>query len=114
MKYPAERQSSIRTVPRSGIFAMPTSKIVRGGKIIDFEQSNLHVLNYSVPVLRAMRLAELKEHLHSLPDRPNAIPYRTSYYLEAWGFCVSHGRLEDKLVDDEYEVVINSTLQDGI
>ena len=84
----------------------------RGERVIDFQTSNLHVVNYSVPVHRKMRLAELKAHLFTLPDRPDWIPYRTSYYKESWGFCVSQRQLE-LMSDDEYEVVIDSTLQPG-
>ncbi|HXN53021.1 MAG TPA: DUF4910 domain-containing protein [Candidatus Acidoferrum sp.] len=84
----------------------------RGERVIDFQASNLHVVNYSVPVRRKMRLAELKTHLFTLPDRPDWIPYRTSYYKESWGFCLSQRHL-DLLPDDEYEVVIDSTLQPG-
>jgi aminopeptidase-like protein len=84
----------------------------RGERVIDFQQSNLHVLNYSVPVNTKMPLAELKSHLYSLPEHPDWIPYRTSYYEERWGFSVSHNQLL-ALKDDEYEVCIDSTLQDG-
>jgi aminopeptidase-like protein len=81
-------------------------------KVIDFENSNLHVLSYSVPIRERMLLRDLRPHLHTLPERPDWIPYRTSYYNEAWGFCLSQ-RQFDALADDEYEVVIDSTLEDG-
>src|SRR5438034_1228277 len=84
----------------------------RGERVIDFQTSNLHVVNYSVPVHRKMRLAELKSHLFTLPDRPNWIPYRTSYYKENWGFCLSHRQLEG-MADAEYEVSIDSSLENG-
>ncbi len=83
-----------------------------GERIIDFRNSNLHVLNYSAPVDKTVGLAELKEHLHSLPAHPDWIPYRTSYYKETWGFCLSHNQLE-ALPEDDYRVVINSSLSDG-
>ena len=83
-----------------------------GRRVIDFTESNLHVVGYSVPVRARMSLAELREHLHTLPDQPDLIPYRTSYYKEAWGFCLSQNTL-DSLPDGEYEVVIDSTLADG-
>lgn len=70
------------------------------------------MVSYSVPVCRKMRLEELKKHLHSLPNQPDLIPYRTSYYTENWGFCLPHRDLL-QLEDDEYEVSIDSTLQDG-
>jgi aminopeptidase-like protein len=83
-----------------------------GERVVDFRQSNLHVVSYSRPVHRRMRLSELRAHLHSLPDRPQWIPYRTSYYREDWGFCLSDALLES-LLDDEYEVLIDSTLAPG-
>lgn len=83
-----------------------------GNRVIDFRASNLHVLNYSAPVNRRMSLDELRGHLHTLPDQPDLIPYRTSYYQENWGFCLRHRDLEN-LPEGEYEVVIDSTLEDG-
>jgi aminopeptidase-like protein len=87
-------------------------KNARGEKVVDFQQCNLHVLNYSVPVRRKVSLAELRAHLFSLPESPDWIPYRTSYYQETWGFCVSHRQLET-LADEQYEVCIDSTLEPG-
>ena len=87
-------------------------KSSRGEKVVDFKKSNLHVLNYSIPIRARMSLAQLKGHLHSLPDQPELVPYRTSYYKETWGFCLAHSDLE-RLEEDEYEVVIDSTLEDG-
>jgi aminopeptidase-like protein len=83
-----------------------------GKKVIDFGNSNLHVMGYSTPVNEVMSLEKLKKHLYTLPDKPTAIPYRTSYYKEQWGFCVSHEECE-KLEDGEYEVFIDSELKDG-
>ena len=84
----------------------------RGERIIDFKSHNLHVVNYSVPVHRKMALAELRVHLHTLADQPDWIPYRTSYYKESWGFCLSHNQLQT-LREDEYEVCIDTTLESG-
>jgi len=83
-----------------------------GKKIIDFARSNLHVVNYSTPIRRFLSLAELKKHLHTLPEQPDLIPYRTSYYADNWGFCLPHRQFEN-LRDETYEVVIDSTLEDG-
>jgi aminopeptidase-like protein len=83
-----------------------------GNRIVDFRRSNLHVVSYSTPIHERMSLAELRPHLHTLPEHPNWIPYRTSYYKEAWGFCLTQRTL-DGLVDGEYEVRIDSTLGDG-
>jgi aminopeptidase-like protein len=83
-----------------------------GRKIIDFRQLNLHVLNYSIPVNATLTLAELRPHLFSIPEKPALVPYRTSYYAENWGFCLSHDQLTS-LKDDTYEVVIDSDLSPG-
>jgi aminopeptidase-like protein len=83
-----------------------------GRRVVDFRDSNLHVLNYSIPVDRRMPLAELRQHLFVHPTNPDAIPYRTSYYSEKWGFCLSRRTLDD-LADGEYEVHIDSSLEDG-
>lgn len=83
-----------------------------GKKIVDFKNSNLHVLNYSIPIHKKVSFEELKEHLFTLPDHPDWIPYRTSYYKENWGFCMSHNRFME-LRDKEYKVFIDSTLEDG-
>ena len=84
----------------------------RGEKIVDFADSNLHVLNYSVPVHQQMSLSELRPHLYTLPEYPDWIPYRTSYYKEDWGFCMTHNQFQ-QLPDDVYEVHIDSTLKKG-
>jgi aminopeptidase-like protein len=83
-----------------------------GHRVVDFQKNNLHVVNYSAPVNARMTLDELLPRLHSLPERPDWIPYRTSYYAESWGFCLSHRQLQG-LAPDQYEVVIDSTLKDG-
>jgi aminopeptidase-like protein len=84
----------------------------KGTRVVDFHRSNLHVLNYSIPIRRKVSLPELREHLFSLPDHPDWIPYRTSYYKENWGFCVSQNQLS-ALKDEEYEVCIDSSLEEG-
>jgi aminopeptidase-like protein len=84
----------------------------KGAKIIDFKKSNLHVLNYSMPIRKKMSLEKLKPHLHTLPDQPDLIPYLTSYYKEDWGFCMSHNQFQ-KLEEGEYEVCIDSSITDG-
>lgn len=83
-----------------------------GNRVVDFQQSNLHVVSYSIPVHRKMTLDELKPHLFSLPDQPDWIPYRTAYYRESWGFCLSHRQLLG-LHEGEYEVRIDSSLEAG-
>lgn len=83
-----------------------------GNKVIDFKSSNLHVLNYSTAVDIELPLSELDEHLYSLPDMPNAIPYITSYYAPRWGFCLAQEE-RNRLKDGLYRAVIKSKHYDG-
>ena len=100
------------TVPREWNIRDAYVKNSRGEKIIDFRKSNLHVLNYSIPVHRILPLEELKPHLFTLPEHPDWIPYKTSYYRENWGFCMRH-RDYLGLEDGKYEVFIDSSLENG-
>jgi aminopeptidase-like protein len=100
------------TVPNEWNIRDAYIKNAQGERVVDFQRHNLHVLNYSVPVRQRMSLAELRPHLFSAPDAPEWIPYRTSYYREAWGFCLSQRQLET-LPDGEYDVCIDSTLGPG-
>jgi aminopeptidase-like protein len=100
------------TVPREWNIRDAWIKDPSGRKVVDFQECNLHVLNYSIPVHEKLPLVELKKHLFTLPDKPDLIPYRTSYYKEAWGFCLRHRTLEE-LPEGEYEVFVDSTLADG-
>ncbi len=83
-----------------------------GTRVVDFRRSTLHVVSYSEPVRTTLSLDELRERLHTLPEQPDVIPYRTSYYERTWGFCLSHRQLLE-LQPGEYEVVIDSTLEPG-
>jgi aminopeptidase-like protein len=83
-----------------------------GTRIVDFSENNLHVLNYSAPIRAKMTLAELKPHLFTIPERPDWVPYRTSYYKEDWGFCLSHNQML-AMKEGEYEVWIDSSLENG-
>jgi aminopeptidase-like protein len=100
------------TVPKEWNIRNAYIKDANGKRVVDFQQSNLHVLNYSVPVRATMPLSELKAHLFTLPEHPDWIPYRTSYYKENWGFCLPHNQMLG-LTDGNYEVCIESTLEDG-
>ena len=84
----------------------------KGEKIVDFNDNYLHVLNYSIPINKKITLSDLKEHIYTLPEFPNWIPYRTSYYKENWGFCMEHSKFIN-LEDDTYEVFIDSSLENG-
>jgi aminopeptidase-like protein len=83
-----------------------------GKKIAEFKKNNLHVLNYSIPIHKKVTLDELRQHLFTLPAHPDWIPYRTSYYKENWGFCITHNQMQS-LPDGEYEVFIDTTLEQG-
>jgi len=100
------------TVPKEWNVRDAFVKNAQGEKVIDFQRSNLHLVSYSVPVHQKMTLTDLKPHLFSLPEQPDLIPYRTAYYHETWGFCVSHQLLES-LPDGEYEVWIDTVLAPG-
>jgi aminopeptidase-like protein len=84
-----------------------------GNKIIDFAKSNLHVIGYSIPVKKQVSLSELQEHLYSLPNQPDAIPYITSFYQERWGFCITQRQREQITKEGKYTVVVNSELKTG-
>lgn len=83
-----------------------------GKRVVDFQKSNLHIVNYSNPVHAPMRLAELRPHLFTIPEHPDWIPYKTSYYKDEWGFCLSDNQLQ-AMHDGEYDVCIDSTMKDG-
>jgi aminopeptidase-like protein len=83
-----------------------------GEDVADFRRSNLHLVGYSVPFRGRLSLDQLQEHLHSLPEQPTLVPYRTSYYKEAWGFCIAH-EARARLRPGEYEVLVDTTLEDG-
>lgn len=100
------------TVPKEWNIRDAWVKDAQGRKVIDFQKSNLHVINYSMSFKGRISLAELKPHLFCLPDHPEWIPYKTTYYKETWGFCLSHNQLLS-LGEGEYQVFIDSTLADG-
>ena len=100
------------TVPNEWNVRDAYIKSPSGEKIVDFQRCNLHLLNYSLPIQATMPLSALKEHLFSLPEHPDWIPYRTSYYRDNWGFCLPHKQLVN-LADGAYEVLIDTTLEPG-
>jgi aminopeptidase-like protein len=100
------------TVPKEWNVQDAYVKNAAGERVIDFKSLNLHLVNYSTPVCSKMMLSELKPHLFSMEDYPDWVPYRTSYYKETWGFCLSHRALE-QLEEGEYEVCVDSSLEDG-
>ncbi|MFY9531345.1 MAG: DUF4910 domain-containing protein [Candidatus Acidiferrales bacterium] len=100
------------TVPKEWNIEDAYIKNSKGERVVDFQKSNLHIVSYSSPVRGKLPLAELKQHLSTLPDYPDWIPYRTSYYRDAWGFCLSHRQLNE-MQEDNYEVCVDSSLKDG-
>jgi aminopeptidase-like protein len=100
------------TVPREWNIRDAYVADPNGKRVIDFKASNLHVVSYSVPFRGRLDLGSLREHLHTLPEHPDWIPYRTSYYRESWGFCLSQRQLE-AVPDGEYEVCIDASLREG-
>jgi aminopeptidase-like protein len=101
------------TIPKEWNIRDAWIKDSHGQKLIDFGALNLHVVGYSSPIRRRMRLAELREHLFTIPQRPGWVPYRSSYYNERWGFCLSEEQLSQFRDGEEYEVLIDSSLENG-
>ena len=100
------------TVPREWTIRAAWIEGPDGKRVVDFADSSLHVLGYSSPVDATVTLEELRQHVFTHPDDPDLVPYRTSYWNEQWGFCMSRRQL-DSLVAREYRVLVDSTLKDG-
>lgn len=116
IEYPTGQPVYDWTIPKEWNIKDAWIKNSKGEKIIDFQKSNLHVVSYSTSIHKKMRWSELKEHLHYLEDLPEAIPYRTSYYYENWGFCLSYSQfcfLNSQSDNEEFEVFVDSELKNG-
>ena len=100
------------TIPREWNIRDAWIKGPDGRKFARFSENNLHVMGYSEPVSKTMSLEELKKHIFTLPEQPDRIPYRTSYYRSGWAFCMSHNELK-ALPSGEYDVFIDSELSLG-
>ncbi|WP_068492864.1 DUF4910 domain-containing protein [Paramagnetospirillum marisnigri] len=100
-------------VPREWVFRRATLEDPAGRRILDAAEHTLHLVNYSQPFQGSLDLAELQPHLHSLPDRPWAIPYVTSYYAPHWGFCLSD-EMRAGLAEGRYGVTIDTEMIDGV
>ena len=100
------------TVPDEWIVRDAYIRAPSGEKVVDFARSNLHLMNYSVPVRKVMPLYELKSHIHTLPEQPDVIPYKTAYYTDAWGFCMSHAQFR-RLPEQHYDIVIDTEKRPG-
>lgn len=100
------------TVPKEWAIREAYIEDESGNRIVDMAVSNLHVMGYSTPVDEWADLDELKEHVFTLPDQPDIVPYVTSYYKERFGFCMSQTQL-DSLKPGKYHMYIDSELFDG-
>lgn len=100
------------TVPREWNIDEAFIEDSNGTRLIDFRNHSLHVVSYSVPIDRMCDWDELEQHLHTIPEHPDWIPYRTSYYKDNWGFCLAHRDLE-RFKAGPYRVVIRSSLTEG-
>lgn len=84
-----------------------------GSRVVDAGKSALHLVSYSVPFEGELTFDALRPHLHTLPDKPSVVPYRTSYYSQTWGFCLSQTTLDSMEADAVYRVVVDTTLEPG-
>lgn len=102
-------------VPREWNVRDAYVKNEHGQRIIDFCQSNLHLVNGSLPVRQSLSWSELKQHLHTLPSQPDRIPYLTCFFKDEWGFCLTQNQFDELEAagDQTYEVVIDTTIKDG-
>ncbi len=100
------------TIPKEWVVRQAYIIDPQGQRILDVAENNLHLLNYAVPFQGVVSKAELETHLYSLPDKPTAIPYVTSYYAPRWGFCLSQQQ-RDKLPEGDYQIVIDTEMIDG-
>jgi len=113
-EYPSGQNVYDWVIPKEWNIKDAWIKNSKGDKIVDFQKSNLHVVSYSQPIHKHMPLAEIRDHLHYLEHLPQAIPYRTSYYEEDWGFCLSFEQYQ-QLIEDRgpFEVLIDSEIKNG-
>lgn len=100
------------TVPKEWNIRGGWIRRLSGETIVDFKDCNLYVMGYSIPIHQIISREELLGHIYTQPEQPEWIPYVTSYYKERWGFCMSE-RQKQALTDAEYEICIDSTLEDG-
>jgi len=114
IEYPTGQEVYDWTIPKEWNIKDAWIKNSKGEKVIDFKNSNLHIVSYSIPIHEKLKLSQFKDKLFYLENLPEAIPYRTSYYNETWGFCVSYNDyLKYFNEDEEYELFIDSELKDG-
>lgn len=113
-EYPTGTEVYDWIIPKEWNIKEAWIKNAKGEKIIDFDNSNIHIVNYSIPVHKKINYSELIENLYYLEEQEEAIPYRTSYYKESWGFCLSYKQFKELFNEnEEYEVFIDSELTEG-
>ena len=112
MEIPSGTKTFDWTVPKEWVFRDAYVIDPNGGRILDARHNTLHLVNYSEPFRGTLSRGELDDHLYSLPERPDAIPYVTSYYRPRWGFCLSQAQ-RNALPDGDYQVVVDTDLIDG-
>jgi len=100
------------TVPKVWNIKDGYIKTIKGKKIINFKNNNLHVVGYSTPINKIVSKQELLKHVFTQPDQPKWIPYVTSYYKKNWGFCISEN-FKKKIKDKKYKVYIDSSHKNG-
>lgn len=84
-----------------------------GSRVVNYADSNLHVLNYSRPWNTVMAWDELQPYIHTIPDRPDVIPYRTAYFRDLWGFCVNGAQYKRLQDGGPWKVVVDTEFFDG-
>lgn len=99
-------------VPMEWNIRSGTISTLSGRRLVDFSENNLHVVGYSKPVQGVLSRAELAQHIHTLPDQPDLIPYRTGYFADDWGFCLPDN-LWQTMTDESYRVEIDSDISPG-
>ena len=114
-EYPTGQEVYDWTIPKEWNITDAWIKNSKDEKIVDFQKSNLHIVSYSTPIHTKLKWSELKNHLHYLENLPEAIPYRTSYYNETWGFCLNYNDYKKYFTDEneEFEIFIDSKLENG-
>lgn len=115
IEYPTGQEVYDWTIPKEWNIKDAWIKNSKDEKIVDFQKSNLHIVSYSTPIHTKLKWSELKNHLHYLENLPEAIPYRTSYYNETWGFCLNYNDYKKYFTDEneEFEIFIDSKLENG-
>lgn len=112
MEIPSGQEFFDWVIPPEWVFHGATLTDPNGRIVCDASKNNLHLVNYSIPFHGEIDKAELEDHLYSLPQQPDAIPYITSYYKPRWGFCLSHN-VRQALPEGTYKVHIDTELKQG-